>query len=154
MNVLYFLSRSPTISIPHQGLWQQGAWGTLTPKALASPHQHLHIYASSAFHNIWDLFLILFLGGDVIRIVGKDSWALLTFVTLNVLAPTCNFFLAPSLSFTVLSKSIIQLLLINCPHTITIFCQKRIVGTEVHSERIESHINGFPSNLETLTKVL
>ena len=58
------------------------------------------------------------------------------------------------MSFAVISKSITQLLLMNCAHMITIFCQKRIVVIVVHSGIIQSHINGFKSDLEKLTKVL
>ena len=99
------------------------------------------------------LFL-LFLGVNMIGIVCKESWTMLTISTFKALPPPRNFFLAPSLFLTVISTSITQLLLINCAHTITIFCQKRIVGIVVHSGIIQSHINGFKSDLEKLTKVL
>ena len=99
-------------------------------------------------------FCLLFLGGNTIIIVCKDYWTMLTVSTFKDLAPPSNFFLAPSMSLTVISTSITQLLLINCADTITIFCKKRIVGVVVHSGINQSHSNGFKSDLEKLTKVL
>ena len=70
--------------------------GCGSPKFLLAPRRHRHFHASSALHKNPGPFILLFLGGNTIGIVCKNSWTPLTFGTLTALASQ-QFFLALSL---------------------------------------------------------
>ena len=64
----------------------RGDWGSV-PQILLALLRHLNFHVTSALHKIRDLCLLVFLGGNTIGIVCKDSWTPLTVGTLTALAP-------------------------------------------------------------------